>query len=635
MQNSKMFFYLAMILTLITIVAAAWTGDDVFFTLRTIVNFLHGEGLRWNIEQRVQAFTHPLWLLVLSPFCWLSGEEYLTTIAISLVFTLGFILIVFTLIVRDYASAFLATLILLFSKSFLDYTTSGLENPLAYFLLACFYLQYVSLAYQPYQITLLFLSASLLLCTRFDFVILIAPALAVVSWKLWRKPNLGRFIPGVLLGLMPIGMWLLFSLLYYGYALPNTYYAKTHHGIAHHEIFAQGLAYLAYTLTFDPLTLLVIVVGILLAAVKRVEQTLVMSIAITCYLAYIISVGGDFMGGRFLSPPLVIALLSLCWHANKSWSEQWYPLLAIIILLFASFPPHANLEVLWRGSGYEEKERVDSFHHKIINERRFYFKDYGLINNFNHYLKNGLTSLSFCSNFSHQVAVCQGPGVWGYLSQPDLHIIDPLGLADPLLAHLHGNIPWRIGHFERELPQGYLESREAKKNLLQDPSLREYFAIITLLTEGEVFSWKRLQAIVRQNLGFNEHLLVNYQRTTAREIPLARLGLVKDQGTYWGSAANITMEEGGERLIRLTSPLSSHKIQVGLDCNDRYELIFSSAGGETLYATQLGPQGLPCAGITNYLVDLPETLNRTSIDTVTIRPLAGDQLYAIGHFVPL
>jgi hypothetical protein len=37
----------------------AWIGDDAAITARVIDNLLHGYGLRWNVDERVQAFTHP------------------------------------------------------------------------------------------------------------------------------------------------------------------------------------------------------------------------------------------------------------------------------------------------------------------------------------------------------------------------------------------------------------------------------------------------------------------------------------------------------------------------------------------------------------------------------------------------
>jgi len=38
----------------------AWVCGDAYITFRTIDNLVHGYGLRWNVDERVQAFTHPV-----------------------------------------------------------------------------------------------------------------------------------------------------------------------------------------------------------------------------------------------------------------------------------------------------------------------------------------------------------------------------------------------------------------------------------------------------------------------------------------------------------------------------------------------------------------------------------------------
>ncbi len=38
----------------------AWVSDDAYITFRTVDNFVHGHGLRWNTGERVQAYTNPL-----------------------------------------------------------------------------------------------------------------------------------------------------------------------------------------------------------------------------------------------------------------------------------------------------------------------------------------------------------------------------------------------------------------------------------------------------------------------------------------------------------------------------------------------------------------------------------------------
>ena len=49
----------------VILLRTAWLSDDGFITFRTIDNFIHGYGLRWNVAERVQTYTHPLWMLLL------------------------------------------------------------------------------------------------------------------------------------------------------------------------------------------------------------------------------------------------------------------------------------------------------------------------------------------------------------------------------------------------------------------------------------------------------------------------------------------------------------------------------------------------------------------------------------------
>ena len=84
------------VLFAIVLFRTAWICDDAYITLRTVDNFVHGYGLRWNIADRVQTYTHPLWLFLLSAVYFVTREPFLSTILLSIavslaaVFLLGF-----------------------------------------------------------------------------------------------------------------------------------------------------------------------------------------------------------------------------------------------------------------------------------------------------------------------------------------------------------------------------------------------------------------------------------------------------------------------------------------------------------------------------------------------------------------
>jgi arabinofuranosyltransferase len=121
--------------------ANAWVGDDAHITFRTVWNFVHGYGLTYNPDERVQAYTHPLWMLTISAAHFVTREFFFTVTAISFCFSLlaGAVILRRT---RTLGSAALVALWLLSSKALIDYTASGLEYPLSYFLIALFYVRY-------------------------------------------------------------------------------------------------------------------------------------------------------------------------------------------------------------------------------------------------------------------------------------------------------------------------------------------------------------------------------------------------------------------------------------------------------------------------------------------------------------
>ena len=66
-------------------------------------------------------------------------------------------------------------------------------------------------------------------------------------------------------------------------------------------------------------------------------------------------------------------------------------------------------------------------------------------------------------------------GFIGYFAGPTVHIVDRYALADPLLARQPASSPekWRIGHFERDVPAGYIQTLRTGVNQIADSSLAE------------------------------------------------------------------------------------------------------------------------------------------------------------------
>lgn len=117
----------------------AWVVDDAYITLRSVDNFVNGLGLGWNPEERVQAFTHPLWMFCLSALYVFTRESFLTTLALSYAMLLALAGVAWWHLRGEPWRPLLFLGMLISSKAFFDFTSSGLENPLTVLLAIVFY----------------------------------------------------------------------------------------------------------------------------------------------------------------------------------------------------------------------------------------------------------------------------------------------------------------------------------------------------------------------------------------------------------------------------------------------------------------------------------------------------------------
>jgi arabinofuranosyltransferase len=118
-----------------TVLGNEWVAEDAYITFRSVEQLWAGHGPRWNPHERVQAFTHPLWYLVLAAGRGLSRDLYIVALAGSVVATATVAWFAIRLS-RGPLVAAAALVALASSRAVIDYTTSGLENALAAALMA-------------------------------------------------------------------------------------------------------------------------------------------------------------------------------------------------------------------------------------------------------------------------------------------------------------------------------------------------------------------------------------------------------------------------------------------------------------------------------------------------------------------
>jgi arabinofuranosyltransferase len=508
----------AVLLFAIVVIKDAWVSDDAFITLRTIDNFYNGYGLRWNALERVQTYTHPLWMLVLAAAYGVTHEPHLTTLAVSLAVTgatVWLLLRHLTPAGRAYALLALAA-----SRAFVDYSTSGLENPLTHLLLAMFWLGMLVDA-QPSRRRLLTLAtlASLCMLTRLDLALLTAPGMAVEIYRS-RRLRWQEVVAPLALASVPLILWHLFAFFYYGFAVPNTAYAKLGTGIPAAELIAQGLRFLGQSLRDDPVTLLTIAAAALAGLWRPTAQTMALACAMAASLGYIVRAGGDFMSGRFLTPAFLCAVVLLA----KRLPSRWPAAVPIAIAATLAVSVARPMSPLRMSTPFVRDENLD-LGNGIADERGVHYPATGFV--------PVLRGLRFTDHMwarkpagVPRVETVGAIGLFGFTGGPGLHVIDPLALADPLLARLdvaRGG-GWRIGHFWRELPEGYEQTVRAclghvfpqagitppsgnclpywnEVNHFRDPRLAQAYHELMLITQGPLTDRARLAAILRWNLG--------------------------------------------------------------------------------------------------------------------------------------
>jgi len=258
-----------MLATLVTVfayvfVANSWVGDDAYISFRVVENLVQGYGLTYNPPERVQVFTHPLWLLLHVPAYLITGEVFYSTLALSFVTSLAALVVAVRWLRVPRAVLLLG--MVLSSKAFIDYTSSGLENPLSYLLLAFFLTRLLHdldrgrRSFTARELASYVCLASLAFVNRIDSVLPYGP---VLLWMIARSfaSIRWRVLTAVALGALPALIWETFALAYYGFALPNTFYAKVATGIPESLLFRQGLVYVVNSLGYDAVTLSIIAVA--------------------------------------------------------------------------------------------------------------------------------------------------------------------------------------------------------------------------------------------------------------------------------------------------------------------------------------------------------------------------------------
>lgn len=488
------------------VLRTGWIGDDAYITFRTAANLVEGRGLTWNDGERVQAYTHPLWMFLTAGGYAITGEFFLAVLLGSVLISITAAAIVVLLVLDATAARVAALVVLILSKSFVDYSTAGLENPLTHLLIAllAWRLRRGGAATGSDWISGLLVCA--LGLTRLDLLLVAAPlVLAGMRAGGWRG------IARLAVALIPLGLWLLWASYYYGSPFPNTAYAKLNNGVPRAELLWQGLIYCVDLLQRDPLAAAVILAGVLCPLISRDRLTVAFASAAALHLGYVVWIGGDFMAGRLFSTPLLLAVLTI--GRLPGLRAVHHVVIAVIAAVVGVANPNCPLYT-FQDFGADVDFVAET---GIADERAFYYR-FASLPQFlrtraqpNHeFVAAGLAA----ARARDAVVPRESIGYFGFFAGPRVYVLDQNALTDPLLARLRP-VPaarWRIGHFKRALPEGYLETLVSGENRLSDPDLAAYYDVLTRVTRGPLWRADRLRDIVALHTSAAARLAAYQQR---------------------------------------------------------------------------------------------------------------------------
>lgn len=297
-------------------VSGQWMLDDSFISFRYAENWADGYGPVYNPgEDPVEGYTTFLWVAILAIGHWLGADT------VILAKTLGISWAIILLILLANAHRFvpsLSPLVSAFAVFFMStfcivhpWPASGMETSLfGMMILLSFLLHFRTLDGEGHSRTRLLLGIVLALTsmTRPEGALVAGLILSdqVVECLYRRRCQLLYALVPFLAIVLP---WFLWRYWYYGYPVPNTFYAKV--GASNAQLH-RGLAYL---LTFAPLTIPMIFPAVLAVLIppawrRRYGRFYLLPLFLAVYTAYVVAVGGDGLPAfRFLAAPAALFCL--------------------------------------------------------------------------------------------------------------------------------------------------------------------------------------------------------------------------------------------------------------------------------------------------------------------------------------
>lgn len=436
-----------------------WVAEDAYISFRHIQNFWEGYGLTFNINSKIEGFTHPLWIFFLILITFFGIPMHFGSLLLGVIFTsLGMFILFYKFVYKKEKLNFFNKILLIIPFYFIvhdgfrDFWTSGMEFSLTFLLLS---ILLANIANKEIKNPILLSTIlSLLYLTRPElgiFYIYYGLILLFSGNSNNLKINFINFLLYIFPFIAIAGGYHLFRWFYYEDLFPTTFYAKSSK-----ILWKEGIYYIWHTLIYSPFLLPTLFAFVVSLIFRKVQENYLIRdfIPVFVHILYLITIGGDFMAYRFLLPDLTIIYVYFHIYFAKIIKKEQIILIGNFILLLLSVyylfgkkfhtPVEKNLIVheyrAYNNKKQPWKEKWFFIQHKWF-ERGKVFKE----------LEKCLEYEPFIITNSWLDAKCApeddyGLGYFGYASGPKVIIIDQLGITDKEVA-LTGKTIWnRVGH---------------------------------------------------------------------------------------------------------------------------------------------------------------------------------------------
>jgi arabinofuranosyltransferase len=317
-RNTLLYCLLIVILSSILCIDrnTAYKIDDVFISLRYVMNIINGSGAVFNQGEKIEAISNPTWVWLISGISFLGNIKdpyllfFVCKITSALLFIISSILFfrLLKLVLDNEVHAFFLSLIFSLNANIASYAMTGMENSLIYLLFII--LLYFSQLYFIHKKTIWILFSGIFLgllsISRPEGIIYIISyfgSLIIINFFKEYNLNKKHFLSALIISLLIYISSVFWRWTYYGEIIPLTVYAKDDFSLT---TIKEGMRYFSGFLIYLPGFFIpfLVLAGKMTFKELSINRKIMLVIATVFFLihsAFVIYAGGDWMpGGRLM-----------------------------------------------------------------------------------------------------------------------------------------------------------------------------------------------------------------------------------------------------------------------------------------------------------------------------------------------